>query len=88
MPTAWIHSAKFKQDESEIVAPKPVSHRPRPQKLSGSLLPRFAVTKHFSHANWASAGERMKDGDVTERVNREGSAAPLLDGKVEVDVVV
>lgn len=46
------------------------------------------MTKYFSHANWASAGERMKDGDVTERVNREGSVASLLDEKVQVDVVV
>lgn len=30
----------------------------------------------------------MKDGDVTERVNREGSVAPRRDGKDEVDVVV
>lgn len=30
----------------------------------------------------------MKDGDVTERVNREGSQAQLRDGTVEVDVVV
>lgn len=46
------------------------------------------MTKYFSHANWASAGERMKDGDVTQRVNREGSEGPLRDETVEVDVVV
>lgn len=60
----------------ETGEPKPVSHRLGPQKLSAWLLPRFTVTKYFSHANWASAGERMKDGDVTERVNSGGD--PLL----------
>lgn len=68
----------------EAGEPKPVSHRLGPQKP-----PRFTVTKYFSHANWASAGERVKDGDVTERVNsRGGSVAQLLDGTVEVVLVV
>lgn len=73
----------------ETGEPKPVSHRLGPQKLPAWLLPRFTVTKYFSHANWASAGERMKDGDVTERVNSGGgSVAQLLDGTVEVVLAV
>lgn len=84
----WIRSVKFTQDENEIVA------RERQGSLSllaggrglSSQLPEAAVTKHFSHANWASAGQRMKDGDVTERVNRDGSVNTHLDGKVREDV--
>lgn len=53
---------------------------PEPQKHSGSLLPRCTVTKYFSHASWALAGRQVKDGDVTESVNREGSIAPFPDG--------
>lgn len=39
------------------------------------------MTKYFSHVNWASAGERMKDGDVTLCKQREGSVAPFSGSK-------
>lgn len=76
---------KFRWDEREILACErqdslSLLAGPEPQKHSGSLLPRCTVTKYFSHASWALAGRQVKDGDVTESVNREGSIAPFPDG--------
>lgn len=50
---------------------------PGSQQHCGSLLLRCTETKYFSHAGWASAGRQVKDGNVTQSVNKEGSVAPF-----------